>query len=41
VYEKQLKTLENNFIELEEKIELLLPAATSVGLAKSFNTSKC
>ena len=39
-YETQLKELNDKFTELESNIQDLLPAATGVGLAKSFNTRR-
>lgn len=39
-YEKQLSELNKEFEEFNEKLKNLLPAATGVGLAKSFNDRK-
>jgi len=39
-YETELKELHEKFTELESNIKKLLPAATGVGLAKSFNTRR-
>jgi len=39
-YEEALKKLQAQHLETQEQIEKLLPGATGVGLAKSFNTRK-
>jgi uncharacterized protein YneF (UPF0154 family) len=39
-YETELKELHEKFTELESNLKDLLPAATGVGLAKSFNTRR-